>query len=332
MEKEPFIDGFNKYLVTSKRNHPPYIDLELSEKLYDEYQYYFESKADFVPVKCGRAYISTSGAENFLIKNLRNYVYLNSILVKVTTNDKSVFSIQGLVEVCDQDFILKNDEDRKKVALKQCKITSETIIKGDIHHKDVLNKKVEFFNPVSYFSLDIPNNNNQVGTFLHEKLFFKHSDIVEISQTHGILLHPLLEAKYRALAEMTNNKKSIEKIHKNTKKNINDFIEQLEIRLKREVLQHLERLENRLALSEIDSPPVKESYTHSSELLKIMDNVIWTFWERHDENNPPKNAIIEKYMLENWPNKLQEAGKNELNAVGRYIRTIIRPEKYRKNN
>jgi hypothetical protein len=330
MAKETFLDGYNKFLEQN-RSHMTKSDRELSEDLYEEYIYYFESKEDFVPVSSAGAYISTNGAVNFLIKKLKTYVYLNNVLVKVTLDSEKIFSIQGLVEICDQDFILSDDPKKQKDVLKQCKITSETIIKGDVLHSEVNQKNVEMFTPISYHSLDIPNSSFTTRNFLHEKLFFKHSDIVNISETHGISIHSTFEAKYRALLAMTLKKKLIVERFEKSSENVTDFIEKLEIKIKREVLQHLNRLENQLAISKIDSPPTKDSYTHSSELLEIMDNVIWEFWEMHDESDPPNNATIEAYMLEKWPDRLKEGGKDKLNTVGRYIQTIIRPDRYRKN-
>jgi hypothetical protein len=70
-----------------------------------------------------------------------------------------------------------------------------------------------------------------------------------------------------------------------------------------------------------EQPVEKPKYTHTSELMQIMDKAIVEFWENHDTKNPPKSEVIKQWIKENYGH----LSDREITALD----SIMRPLRYK---
>jgi hypothetical protein len=71
----------------------------------------------------------------------------------------------------------------------------------------------------------------------------------------------------------------------------------------------------------------KPSYTHTSELIQLMDKAIIEFWENHDSKNPPTGEIVKTWLKQEW---LRQGYTEELSIrKSDAIDLIMRPLRYK---
>ena len=71
----------------------------------------------------------------------------------------------------------------------------------------------------------------------------------------------------------------------------------------------------------------KPSYTHTSELMQLMDKAIIEFWENHDPKNPPTGEVVKTWLKQEW---LRQGYTEELSIrKSDAIDLIMRPLRYK---